>query len=108
MLVSMIKYDEMMICCFRPVLPGKSGGSGFGTRKFRVCVDRTDQFISSCYCVRFLSYASVLYVHTIVLLFTDAEIKGELFIFPKYVQKEAFEAKLVEFHSMHIMRWSSY
>jgi len=51
MLVSVIKGDEMMFCCFRPVLPGKSGGSGFGTRKFRVCVDRTDQFISSCYCV---------------------------------------------------------
>jgi len=76
--------------------------------RFRDWADRTDLHLLSCYCVRYLIYASVLYVHTIVLLFTDAEIKGELFIFPKYVQKEAFEAKLVEFHSMHIMRWSSY
>jgi hypothetical protein len=37
MLVSVIKCDEMMICCFQ-------ASSAWQIRRFRVCADRTNQF----------------------------------------------------------------
>ena len=72
-LVSVIKYDEMMICCFRPVLLAnpepdlEPGSSGFVWTEL-ISLFHLAMVWDFCH------MHHVLYVHTCILHSTDDEI----------------------------------